>query len=303
MTEDERASVLIVDDEPINISLLAEFLSKDYQILFSTSGAEAIELVRTKRPDLVLLDIGLPDIDGYEVCKQLKANQMTQNVPIVFSTAKDSTEDEVVGLNIGASDYITKPYNMELIKARVKNQIRLKKKTDLLEQLASLDGLTELPNRRYFDEHFEYEWRRSIRSNIPISIAMVDVDYFKYYNDHYGHSVGDECLQAVAKELSKTANRGTEFVARYGGEEFVFVWPEVNFEEAMKASEVVRSSIEALNIPHEKSPIGTVSVSIGVGSTQPSRVSNRRNLIEHADELLYKAKLQGRNRVFGAQLN
>ncbi len=172
MIEDVRPIILLVDDEPINISVLAEFLSQEYRVLFAQSGKEALRLVYEKSPDLVLLDIGLPDISGYDICRELKTKQLTQNIPIVFSTAKDSAEDEVIGLNLGASDYITKPYNMSLIKARVRNQIRLKKKTDLLEQLANLDGLTELPNRRYFDEHFESEWRRVIRRGQPISIAF-----------------------------------------------------------------------------------------------------------------------------------
>ena len=302
MTKDVRPVILFVDDEPINISVLAEFLSKDYRVLFCQSGQDALILARSKLPDLVLLDIELPDINGYEVCRQLKSNQATQNIPVVFSTGKDSPEDEVVGLNIGASDYITKPYNVELIRARVRNQIRLKKKTDLLEQLANLDGLTELPNRRYFDDHFEHEWRRAKRSQQPISLAMVDIDYFKDYNDLYGHSVGDDCLQSVASVLSKVASRGTEFVARYGGEEFVFVWPENDFSHAKDAAELVRAHIEALGIPHTGSHChNVVTVSIGIASVVPTNEIEKHSLIECADKQLYRAKAEGRNRVLGGQ--
>jgi diguanylate cyclase (GGDEF)-like protein len=303
MIEDVRPIILLVDDEPINISVLAEFLSQEYRVLFAQSGKEALRLVYEKSPDLVLLDIGLPDISGYDICRELKTKQLTQNIPIVFSTAKDSAEDEVIGLNLGASDYITKPYNMSLIKARVRNQIRLKKKTDLLEQLANLDGLTELPNRRYFDEHFESEWRRVIRRGQPISIALADVDFFKSYNDFYGHSAGDDCLQTVARSLAKSASRGGEFVARYGGEEFVFVWPEVGLEEAIQAAELACQLVQNLMLKHVGSDCDeVVTVSIGVASIMPNKDSRKADLLETADEQLYKAKNQGRNRVLGERL-
>lgn len=300
MIEDVRPTILLVDDEPINISVLAEFLAQEYRLLFAKTGQDALRIVHEKQPDLVLLDIGLPDISGYDVCRDIKTNQATQNIPVVFSTAKDSAEDEVIGLNLGASDYITKPFNIGLIRARVRNQIRLKKKTDLLEQLANLDGLTELPNRRYFDEHFESEWRRAVRRGVPISIALADVDFFKGYNDHYGHSAGDDCLQVVARSLAKSAGRGGEFVARYGGEEFIFVWPEIDLKESIKAAELARQLVQNLNIENKGSDCNNiVTVSIGVASLIPTNEVRKADLIEAADEQLYKAKKQGRNRVLG----
>jgi diguanylate cyclase (GGDEF)-like protein len=300
MIEEVRPTILLVDDKPINISVLAEFLAQEYRLLFAKTGQDALRIVHEKQPDLVLLNIGLPDISGYDVCRDIKTNQVTQNIPVVFSTAKDSAEDEVIGLNLGASDYITKPFNIGLIRARVRNQIRLKKKTDLLEQLANLDGLTELPNRRYFDEHFESEWRRAVRRGVPISIALVDVDFFKGYNDHYGHSAGDDCLQVVARSLAKSAGRGGEFVARYGGEEFIFVWPEIDLKESIKAAELARQLVQNLNIENKGSDCNNiVTVSIGVASLIPTNEVRKADLIEAADEQLYKAKKQGRNRVLG----
>jgi diguanylate cyclase (GGDEF)-like protein len=300
MIEDVRPTILLVDDEPINISVLAEFLAQEYRLLFAKTGQDALRIVHEKQPDLVLLNIGLPDISGYDVCRDIKTNQATQNIPVVFSTAKDSAEDEVIGLILGASDYITKPFNIGLIRARVRNQIRLKKKTDLLEQLANLDGLTELPNRRYFDEHFESEWRRAVRRGVPISIALADVDFFKGYNDHYGHSAGDDCLQVVARSLAKSAGRGGEFVARYGGEEFIFVWPEIDLKESIKAAELARQLVQNLNIENKGSDCNNiVTVSIGVASLIPTNEVRKADLIEAADEQLYKAKKQGRNRVLG----
>ena len=303
MLEDIRPAILLVDDEPINISVLAEFLAKDYRILFAKSGREALQVVYEKKPDLVLLDIDLPDMSGYDVCREIKENQNLQNTPIVFSTSKNSEEDEIGGLNMGASDYVTKPYKLALIKARVRNQIRLKKKTDLLEQLANLDGLTELPNRRYFDEHFEHEWRRALRRQIPISIALVDVDHFKGYNDKYGHTSGDDCLRSVASTLTTRVNRGGEFVARYGGEEFIFVWPDVDLDVSTRAAELARISVENLTMENSSSQCSQfVTVSIGVASTIPTRESLKTDLIEIADEQLYKAKELGRNRVIGQWL-
>lgn len=303
MIEEVRPTILLVDDEPINISVLAEFLAQEYRILFAKTGLEALAMVHEKKPDLVLLDIGLPDISGYDVCLKIKTNQSTQNIPVVFSTAKDSAEDEVIGLNLGASDYITKPFNINLIKARVRNQIRLKQKTDLLEQLANLDGLTELPNRRYFDEHFESEWRRAARKGVPLSVALVDIDYFKGYNDRYGHSAGDDCLRAVARSLAKGANRGGEFVARYGGEEFIFVWPEIDLKESIQAAELACRTIQNMKIENKSSDLGeVVTVSIGVANLIPGRDSRKTDLIEAADEQLYKAKNQGRNCVVAQSL-
>lgn len=300
MTTDlSKPTVLIVDDDFINKEILAHGLQNDYRILQASSGIEALEIAEAEVPDTVLLDIVMPDMDGYEVCRKLKTSRRTQKVPIIFSTSKCSDEDEVLGLTMGASDYITKPFNMALVRARVRNQVLLKQKTDLLEQLASIDGLTEVPNRRYFDEVFEQEWRRAMRSEYPIAVAMVDIDCFKQFNDNYGHTAGDDCLTTVAKALSKASTRAGDFVARYGGEEFVFVWPNCEKSQAEAIAEKAREAIANLKIPHlYSSAADIVTISVGVASLVPEQNQSRKELIDDADERLYLAKQSGRNMVF-----
>lgn len=300
MTADIRKpTVLIVDDDFINKEILAHGLQSDYRILQASSGIEALELAETEVPDAVLLDIVMPDMDGYEVCRKLKTSRRTQKVPIIFSTSKCSDEDEVLGLTMGASDYITKPFNMALVRARVRNQVLLKQKTDLLEQLASVDGLTEIPNRRHFDEVFEQEWRRAERSKYPVALAMIDIDCFKQFNDNYGHTAGDDCLSAVAKVLAGVSNRAGDFVARYGGEEFVFIWPNCEISKAAGMAEKARLAVEALQIKHEfSSASDVVTVSIGVASFVPKQEQSKKELIDCADERLYLAKQAGRNMVY-----
>lgn len=297
-TSDKRATVLIVDDDYINKEILAHALKADYNILLADSGSAALEVARRELPDTVLLDIVMPDIDGYEVCRQLKSARETQKIPVIFSTSKCTDEDEVLGLTMGASDYITKPFNMALVKARVRNQIQLKKKTDLLEQLASVDGLTEIPNRRYFDDVFEQEWRRAMRTQYSIAVCFIDIDYFKQFNDNYGHTAGDDCLVSVARALSGISNRAGDFLARYGGEEFVFVWPNCSIDDAVNVAEKAREAVQTLAIPHGYSETASVvTISAGVACVSPLQSSVKKDLIDKADEQLYRAKEQGRNRV------
>jgi len=299
----KKPSVLIVDDDYINKEILAHALAEDYDILMANSGTEALQMAEQELPDTILLDIVMPDIDGYQVCKTLRRNPTTQMIPIIFSTSKTSTEEEVLGLNIGASDYITKPYNLPLVKARVRNQVLLKQKTDMLERLANIDALTKIPNRRCFDEVFEQEWRRAIRSRYPISIALFDIDFFKQFNDHYGHVLGDDCLIRVARELSAQCRRAGDLVARYGGEEFAFLWPHCPLEKAIVLAERALAAVVKQAIPHAGSSIeDVVTLSGGIAMVTPSLTMERVSLLELADKQLYKAKNKGRARVFGKRM-
>ena len=299
----QKPTVLIVDDDFINNEILAHALEDDYVILMANSGSEALQLAEQELPDTILLDIVMPDIDGYEVCQTLRRNQSTQMIPIIFSTSKTSTEEEVLGLNLGASDYITKPYNLPLVKARVRNQVLLKQKTDMIERLANIDALTKIPNRRCFDEMFDQEWRRAIRGCYPISIAMFDIDFFKQFNDHYGHVMGDDCLVRVARELSVQNRRAGDIVARYGGEEFVYVWPHCPMQKAIVLAERALTSVTKLAIPHVGSTVkDVVSISGGVATIVPTMQMDRIALLELADSQLYEAKQQGRAQVFGKML-
>ena len=198
---EERPRILIVDDERININLLNALLKADYKIMVATDGEQAIKAAATGKPELILLDIVMPGIDGYEVCRRLKSMAATQTIPIIFITAMGDVENETMGFALGAVDYIAKPFNSAVVKARVGVHMKLKRNGDMLENLASMDTLTEIPNRRAFDLTRTQEGARSVRDGLPISFAMIDVDKFKQYNDNYGHGAGDECLTRLAKAL------------------------------------------------------------------------------------------------------
>jgi diguanylate cyclase (GGDEF)-like protein len=249
-------------------------------------------------PDLILLDIIMPGDDGYEICRRLKSDEITRDIPIIFITAKDREEDEVMGLKLGAVDYITKPFCMPVVKARVNTHIELKKHRDKLKRLSDLDGLTGIPNRRRFDEFMNIQWQYAQRSHTPISLVMIDIDHFKAFNDLYGHGQGDECLKKVAQTLFETVNRPTDMVARYGGEEFSCLMPVTDIDGAVKIAEEMRLKILELSIPHEKSELGgRVTISLGAAAIKPELYSSPAVLLHRADQALYEAKKCCRNCV------
>lgn len=298
MTSDERPVVLVVDDTPTNLSLLSNILKDRYNIKVANNGAKALELAFAAPPDLILLDVMMPGMDGYEVCKQLKDNPDSQDVPILFLTAKNQPEDEELGLSLGAMDYIHKPISPPIIRARVQNHLNLKRQTDLLRKLSYIDGLTGVANRRHFDRTIENEARRSQRHQQPLSVVMVDVDSFKPFNDNYGHCQGDECLRQVASAMQAVVNRPMDLLARYGGEEFVVLLPETDVEGAAKVAETLRQAVAALNFPHAYSRAADhVTVSIGVGSNEHDLSLSALELVKLADDALYQAKNSGRNQV------
>ncbi|MDD4927789.1 MAG: PleD family two-component system response regulator [Gallionella sp.] len=297
--EEKKALILIVDDTPTNIQVLAESLRADYRVRVAGSGKAAFEIIaKVGAPDLILLDVMMPDMDGYEVCRRLKLAPETKNVPVIFVTAKADTVDEEYGLNLGAVDYIAKPFHLPIVAARVRNHINLKIKTDLLESQVMLDGLTNIPNRRRFDETLEIEWKRALRDGMPLSLIMLDIDYFKRYNDHYGHGVGDNCLKKVAASLAGSIDRPSDFVARYGGEEFVAILPDTDATGARVIAERFCSHVESMKIAHGFSDVSNfVTVSVGLASVIPTIDMTPTDLLSRADERLYQAKESGRNRV------
>lgn len=301
----DRQTILIVDDEPINIKVLANLLQDDYRLLIAKGGAQALEMAGSEDPpDLILLDIMMPDMDGYEVCRRLKEHPFVKEIPIIFATVKDGVEDEEKGLELGAVDYITKPYCLPIVIARVRTHIRLKRKTDLLEKLVSLDGLTEIPNRRAFDETFDKEWGRAAREGKPLSCVMIDVDHFKAYNDRFGHGVGDECLKSVAGALVETLTRPGDFLARYGGEEFVAILSDTDAAGAAEVGENLRAAVEKRAIPHtDSSTTDRVTVSVGVATAVHKIRQDNNRLKQAADEMLYAAKAAGRNTVRSTDLS
>lgn len=300
----EKQTVLIVDDAPANIKVLGEALKQDYRVRVATVGPKGLEIARSSSPpDLILLDIIMPDMDGYEVCRRLKASKHTRDIPVIFITGKSDEADETRGLTLGAVDYITKPFSLPIMKARVKTHMELKRHRDLLEDLSALDGLTGIPNRRRFDEFLTREWRRSVREPAMLSVVIIDIDFFKAFNDTYGHGAGDDCLKKVARTLSQNVKRPTDFVARYGGEEFVCLLPGTDLEGAHQVAENMRRAVEVLKIPHLQSSVADhVTVSLGVAVTIPARDGNPGALIEGADRSLYRAKGKGRNQVSSMDL-
>lgn len=295
-----RASVLVVDDQAANIQLLYALLESDYDVQMAIGGADALHLIDENPPDLILLDIQMPGISGYDVCSQLKASDLTRHIPIIFVTAQTTSEEETRCLKMGAVDFVAKPFNPEVVKARVRTHAQLKQQSDLLRAMAYIDGLTGLANRRHFGIALEAEWRRCRRNQSPLAALLIDLDHFKQYNDHYGHQAGDACLMAVAQQMAKHSARSHDLLARYGGEEIVFLMPECDLPGAMAKAESMRQSVETMKIEHVKSSTApTVTVSIGAHSLIPSGEQQPSVLVEIADQQLYRAKAQGRNRVSG----
>ncbi|ANQ85577.1 diguanylate cyclase [Azoarcus olearius] len=294
----ERHRILVVDDERINRKLLSELLEEHHDVVIAKSGEQALERVQADSAvDLILLDVVMPGMSGHDVLRRLKASDATKDVPVIFITSLNSVDDEEIGLDLGAADYITKPFHPGIVRLRVENHLRFVRQRKILETLAGRDCLTEIDNRRRFEEVLEREWRRAGRGSGPMSVAIIDVDYFKQYNDHYGHARGDQALKAVAKALSGGPNRASDFVARYGGEEFVMLFPGTPADGARELAESVRHAVASLAIPHAHSAVAPhLTVSIG-GATSDDYQSPGHALIEAADTMLYRAKAEGRNRV------
>ncbi len=296
----EQMRVLIVDDEKLNRDLLVDLLKPYYRVMVAKNGKQALKAASrvSGKPDLILLDIMMPEMDGYEVCQRLKADDDTRHIPVFFVTAMGEVSNESKGFTIGAVDYITKPISPPVVLARVKTHLGLKRKIDLLEKMALIDGLTEIPNRRAFDTALQKEWKLARRSGTPLSMIMMDVDLFKQYNDQYGHPAGDECLKQLAGEFSRTILRPGDMIARYGGEEFCALLSNTDLPGARKVAEDLRANVEALHIHHADSVDAPfVTISLGVASIIPDREQASLILQEMADDKLYEAKNAGRNQV------
>lgn len=287
----DKPIVLIVDDAPVNIQILADCLKDNYQIKVASDGLRCLELVPSNiEPDLILLDIEMPGMNGYEVCRQLKMNSLTQNIPVIFVTANDHEEDEEKGLKLGAVDYITKPIRPSIVSARVNTHITLKQQRDQLLSMASHDQLTGLYNRHFLFLNAKKKISRSIRHKTPMSLVMMDIDHFKKINDLHGHPTGDAVLQAVAVLLNKQC-RQEDIVARFGGEEFIILFDHTDLNNARKKAEQLRQMVE------ESQPEQLlVTMSFGVVQLKQEK-DNIDDIIKRADEALYFAKEAGRNRV------
>lgn len=299
-----KPKLLIVDDQPINIQVMHQVFGADYQVFMATNGEQALTLCKANPPDLVLLDVVMPGMDGFEVCTQLKANPDTRNIPVIFVTAHSDAAQETHGLSVGAVDFISKPVNPAVVRARVKTHLTLKFQSDILRNLVFLDGLTGVFNRRYFDQQLGVEWARAARNHSPLSLIMVDVDHFKLFNDRYGHQAGDDCLRQVAQTLKTGLRRPSDLVARYGGEEFACILPETGFDDAMAMAQEMQRMVRSHKIPHALSQCGgVVTASLGLATRTVQSGGNAVALVGLADTQLYLAKDGGRGQVCGAKLD
>lgn len=303
--------VVVVDDEPSILEMLRLRLESMGATVFAVlRGSEAVPLARQEAPDLILLDIMMPDMDGFSVIRQLKEDESTRQIPVIFMTARDEIDSRVQGLELGAHDYVTKPFNTVELIARIRAALRVKalqdelyEKNRLLEQLATSDPLTGLPNRRTFEEQVYVEMERARRSNQPLSCLIFDIDNFKEINDVHGHQAGDEVLRQIGRVLLGRKRR-TDMVSRYGGEEFVWLLPGAPLDAATELGEWLLRTIREMEIVTTLVPL-RVSISIGVSTYEPETHGDVPTslLLQNADEALREAKDSGKDRVVARELN
>lgn len=298
-----RPRLLMVDDEPVNIQALYQAFAADHQVFVATEGEQGLVLCASKHPDLVLLDLEMPGMDGYEVCRRLKAQAGTRDIPVIVVTAHNDELAEARALDAGAVDFITKPINPRLVRARVRTHLTLKRQSDLLRQWVYTDELTGVRNRRYFDERLAEEWGRARREGSDLGVLVLDVDFFKRFNDLYGHQAGDECLRRVAATLRAGLRRNGDLLARYGGEEFACLLPHTSLEGALQVARTLCSRVHDLRIAHADSSIASVvTTSVGACSASGHHRVPAGDLVRAADAQVYLAKSVGRNQACGAAL-
>lgn len=292
-----EARILIIDDSATSIRLVSHFVRDMGSVHFATNGATGLKMAVDLQPDLILLDMEMPGMDGLEACCQIRQHADLVDVPVIFITAHSSVDHEVAGFAAGALDFIAKPLSEPIVRARVRTHLTLKRQGDLLRELAMRDGLTGIHNRRAFDERLAMESRRHRRTPGSLGLAMIDIDHFKAYNDLYGHQAGDACLRQVAQAIDSSARRPGELAARYGGEEFAVIIPNCGADEICRVGEYIAEQVRALALPHEASQSGIVTISVGLAAGEPVSETVEHNLLASADAALYRAKAAGRNRV------
>lgn len=327
-----KANILVVDDTLANVQLLSRMLAEDgYKVRKVLDGQMALMGIQTAPPDLILLDVNMPDMNGYEVCEQLKANEATQDIPIIFISALDEVSEKVKAFAVGGVDYITKPFQVAEVLARVEHQLmlrdlqqQLREQNVLLQQkidehertlheleqakialqqanaelqrLASVDDLTQVANRRHFYNYLTQEWQRSMREQANLSLLLCDVDHFKDYNDAYGHQAGDRCLQQVAQAIQSAIHRPSDLVARYGGEEFAVILPSTEMEGAAHIAQRIQTTLRQMQLVHPKSSVSAfVTLSVGIASFVPHPTQSPDQIVAIADQALYAAKEKGRD--------
>ncbi len=287
-----KQRVLIIEDSrTVHAYLRAHLKDEPVELSAAHDGAQGLELARTLKPDVILLDVEMPGLDGFEVCRRLKADAATRVIPVIFLTGSSSTERKIEGLNLGAADYVTKPFDPAELRARVRGALRTKYLLDLLSQKAQLDGLTGLWNRAYLDQRLAAELSNVLRHKSVLSCVMLDVDHFKSINDRFGHPCGDEVLRLLGRILLEQC-RAEDVVCRYGGEEFAILTPAVNSAGAVILAERLRVAIAAASFTHVGAAL-TLTCSFGVAEA----ADDGAGILGRADRSLYQSKFTGRNRV------
>lgn len=290
-----QPTVLIVDDDRANRTVLAELLRSQCRVVLAKDGPSALERMREEDVSLVLLDISMPGMDGYEVLAQIKADPQTEDIGVIFITGHGNEADEERGLLLGAADYVSKPIRPAIVRARIHVHLKLAMQRRQLERLSMQDGLTGIANRRQFDVAFDRLCRHAARTGESIGLAMLDVDHFKQFNDVYGHGAGDDALRSVAGILHRYAARSDDLAARYGGEEFAIVMQRpADFGTTL---ERLSQDIQALAIPHAKAEAGILTISGGGIIAHLRDRTDAPALLRRADMLLYRAKQAGRNQI------
>ena len=293
-----KARILIVDDEKANRKMLKELLVDKAKIIFAKSGQQALELAARHRPDLILLDVVMPDLSGFEVIERLKNDQQTMNISVIFITGLANSDDEERGFSLGGCDYIYKPFKSKLVLARVMMHLELIRQRKLLTEIVHVDALTGIANRRRMDLVLKNEISASERDRTSLLIALLDVDFFKQYNDHYGHGAGDIALKKVSAVFQQILQRPRDFVARYGGEEFMLIIPDCDESGANQIFNNLFALLNEKNINHEFSETSDrLTISIGAVIVDVDNQYNIENAMKYADEMLYQAKKCGRNQV------
>ena len=294
----ERPCILIIDDSQLELRATSRILSAMYNVKIASNGREGIRIAQEEEIALILLDLNMPEMSGFEVLIELKDCDLTKEIPVIIITSSESSNDEVRGLALGASDFIRKPLDA-IVTFRVSMCLQLVTQMKMIERFGLIDGLTGINNRRSFDQSIKTAWAHALRSKTNIGLMLIDVDKFKNFNDEYGHINGDLCLQVIADKMVKTIMRGNDSVYRWGGEEFAVILPDTPIEGVLEVAERIRKNIE--DVPIVMGEVTTnITVSIGCGSIVPRFQIDQEefdNFKKSIDEALYLAKKNGRNRV------
>ena len=293
-----KQKVLIIDDEKTNLKILSGILKDEVEVILAKDGETGFCKAKELLPDLILLDVIMPKLTGFEVIEKLKNEASTSNIPVIFVTGQLDVQQEEKGLELGACDYIQKPFHVEILKARVRLHLRMAKQRDLLEKLANIDPLTSVANRRLYDQTFDSLWGKAIKQRQIFSLVVIDIDDFKKYNDFFGHAAGDRALEKVATAIAENLSSSNDFLARYGGEEFVALLPNTLACDAIKNMNICLEAVANLKINHDPSAEHEfLTVSLGGVSYLPIVESCQDTLFKIADDMLFKAKSNGKNQV------